>query len=321
MKNMALAGLSLISVLSGVNARADYFELPNVVIDSPETKTAQISRRGDNMCWDLNAIKFRVRNRDLIVNSITVRYENGNVDTVRVPRGRYSNGPQAYGPFDITERGYSGLCAASISISGDDVDGDRTPGRPRRPNPSYSVVDFEAFGRLIVRNERRPEPPVVVIPPPRPAPVYETRVRRELDLNSKELIANPQIQNSFNMAYTVNFLNPESVGAIQLETRYDDAYIDEVMVTFANGTSEKIELGTFRDGWNVRDGAIYLSRNQRTGMIDLMGYGERRVTSISVRGREGGAGEVANSGIKPVVEVYGVGVRTVSEQVCVAYCN
>lgn len=165
-------------------------------------------------------------------------------------------------------------------------------------------------------------PPVVVVPVPRPAPVYENRTRRELDLNSKELIANPEIMSGLNQDYTVNLYNPESVGAIQLEAKYDDAFIDEVVVTFANGMSQKIELGSFTsDGWIIRDGSIYLSRNQRSGILDLMGYGERRVTSITIRGREGGAGEAGNSGIKPVVEVYGVGTRIVSEQICVANCN
>jgi hypothetical protein len=309
-------------------AQADYLELPNVVIDSPEMKTAQIARRGDGLCWDLDAITFRVRNRDLIVRSMSVRYENGNVDQVSGVAGRrFPNGPQAYGPFNIIKSGKSGWCVASVTLVGDDVDGDRTPGRPRRPSPSYSVVDFEAFGRLIARAERppvvRPEPPVVILPPPPPpAPVYETRSGTVLDRDSQELIANPAILSSFNQDYTVTLSNPERVGALQLEAKYDDAFIDEVIVTFANGEAQKIELGSFTsDGWTLRDGAIYLGRNQRSGVLDLMGFGERRVTSITVRGREGAAGEANSSGLKPVIEVYGIGFRTENYTVCVAYCN
>jgi len=185
-------------------------------------------------------------------------------------------------------------------------------------------VDLIGHGRLIAR----PEAPVVVRPVPqpplvvRPAPRYGTQTRYILARDQQELIANPQIQESYGRNYSVFFSNPERVGAIQLEAKYDDAFIDDITVTFANGESQRIELGGYTtEGWVYRDGEIHLARNQRTGMLDLTGFGNRRVTSVSVRGRDGARGEVQASGVKPVIAVHGIGMQVVTEQVCVANCN
>jgi hypothetical protein len=254
------------------------------------------------MCG-VSKVRVQVTQRDVRLNTVRIVFGNGSMEILNFGGTRF-NAPSTTPWIDVP--GYE-RCVDRLVISGYTAPKDNPPGE--------GVV--QVLG--LVQDAR---PPVVVVPVPRPAPVYETRTRRELDLNSKELIANPEIMSGLNQDYTVNLYNPESVGAIQLEAKYDDAFIDEVVVTFANGMAQKIELGSFTsDGWIIRDGSIYLSRNQRSGILDLMGYGERRVTSITIRGREGGAGEAGNSGIKPVIEVYGVGTRIVSEQVCVANCN
>jgi len=321
---------SAVAVVAGFQALPAFaypFELPNVRIDRPEVieiRLAESMRLATNTCWDLDSIGFSVRNRNLKLQSLKVRYENGNVDPVapnRISGVTFVNG-NAYGPFRIVKEagagGGSGQCVESIIIRADDQDFDLTSTRR-----AFALVDLFAEGRVIEKVRRadprpQPQPPIVV----RPAPVYETRTRVSLDAGRQELLANPQVSGGMTRDYTVFFASAETAGAIRLKSAYDNALVDEVFVTFANGAAERIELGGLvSDGWVIRDGVIHLSKNESTGMLDLTGYGERNLTSVTVRAREaGGSDEVSRSGIKPVIEVYGIGRKVESYQVCVANC-
>ena len=311
MKKLVALSAVILSTVAAVSAHADDVRLGRPtslmrpIAPNPGWVDSDPIEVPGRVCG-ISKVRVQVTQRDVRINTVRIVFGNGSSEILNFGGGRFS-APSTTPWIDVP--GYE-RCVDRLVISGYTA--------PRDNPPGEGVV--QVLG--LVQDVVRPQPPVVIVPAPRPMPVYETRTRRELDLNSKELIANPEILNTLNQDYTINLWNPESVGAIQLEAKYDDAFIDEVVVTFANGTAQKIELGTFTsDGWTVRDGAIYLSRKQRTGILDLMGYGERRVTSITIRGREGQAGEASSSGLKPVIEVYSVGTRTVTETVCVANCN
>ena len=321
-KKSSVALFALTAALQSGVAMAAPLDLPNVVLNGSgitRVRLPETSSRRTDLCWDLDAIGFSVYGQPLRILGMAVVYEDGNLDAVNLSNagGVFTPGV-AYNGNEIIKRGTSGRCVESIEIR----TADRVPARG-------TYLDLHARGNEIVRVARpqqprpNPVPPPVFIPAPRPAPIYETRVRYSLDLNNQELIANPELIDSFTRDYTVVFAQAEQAGAIRLKAAYDDAFLDEVVVTFGNGTAEKIELGSLvtREGWVVRDGVIYLAKNQSSGILDLTGYGERTVTSITIRAREAqGGNEYTQSGLKPVIEVYGIGRKAESYQVCVANC-
>jgi hypothetical protein len=333
-------------------AQEGSFDLPNIQLTVPSGKLVPVARRNDNLCWQFDQVSFLVRNRDALIQRITVTYENGNTDEVRGLNRIFKNGPMTHGPFAIDKVEPTGKCVASFTIVGDDVDADGTPGKQ---DASFSTIDLKGIGRLWARPERegsvptrpapaptapaptpqRPAPPpptttpqrptVVVQPiPQRPAPpppVYQTQTRYVLDTARKDLIANPSFTSTTPQAVTVALGTPEKVGALQLVAHYDDAYIDEIVLTFADRTSQKIEFGAITaNGWVVRDGVILLGKGQTSGMLDLTGYGNRWVTGLTIRGHEAPGGEANAAGVRPVIEVYAYGNRAETVQVCTANC-
>ena len=336
-------------------AQEGSFDLPNIQLTVPSGKLVPVARRNDNLCWQFDQVSFLVRNRDALIQRITVTYENGNTDEVRGLNRVFKNGTMTHGPFAIDKVEPTGKCVASFTIVGDDVDADGTPGKQ---DASFSTIDLKGIGRLWARPERegsvptrpapapptptpqrpsappppppqQPQRPTVVVapipqrpaPPPPPPPVYQTQTRYVLDTARKDLIANPSFTSATSQAITVPLGTPEKVGALQLVAHYDDAYIDEIVLTFADRTSQKIEFGNIvANGWVVRDGVILLNKGQSSGMLDLTGYGNRWVTSLTLRGHEAPAGEASAAGVRPVIEVYAYGNRAETFQICTANC-